>query len=662
MRFWSTQKTPLARDAATMLGLLVFGCAVLYATNMTSRNVVETMLHTEAKDVTRGWLNRAQWELFELTETFATGSLRAIDVDHLPDTEPGDRVFRYELYDKNGGLIYSTGVGDLWAGAPSKAFVVGSAASASKDLKSSLHDGHAVKENSRVPTKYALVAQPYPPVGANIGTILAYVDQTKQARLLTKSLNFVAAVTAALILLAVLVPSLLAFFKIRERWKAQAHIQYLSDTDKLTGLLNRSSFGRELEEKLEFRRETSGGIAVIAINIDRFKDINDSMGHAAGDSILRCVSERLRNNIGSDDLVARLGSDEFVLALNGVKGPVEIAGTVQRLRDALSSSYWVNGQEIPCTASMGAAIAPDDGDDTTTLLRHADLALDRAKQVGRNTFKFFDRDMDMAFLRRRERANDLHQAIDQDQFNLVYQPQIRLSDGALASHEALVRWNHPEHGNISPNYFISIAEETEIIVPLGEWILRRACLDAMSWPEPRNVAVNLSPVQFKRTSVYDLVARVLDETGLAPSQLELEITENLLMWDTEAVLRELMKLRDLGVDIALDDFGTGYSSLSYLSRFPFSKIKIDRTFVRALAHDQRVNAIMCCIVALGRSLGMTITAEGVETQEQAEFVRRLGCDLAQGFLYGYPVSAAESGELIKASKVQPDPRSESSAA
>ncbi|MCG8563204.1 MAG: EAL domain-containing protein [Hyphomicrobiales bacterium] len=645
-----------------MLGLLLFGCAVLYATNMTSRSVVDSMLHSEAKDVTRGWLNRAEWELFKLTEVFATGSLRAIDVDHLPDTAPGDRVFRYELYDRTGGLIYSTGVGGLSAETPPRSFVMASVTAASKELKSSLRDGYAAKEDGRTRTQYALVAKPYPPLGDSVGTIVAYVDQTKQAQLLTKSLKFVAAVTAALILLAILVPSLLAFFKIRERWKAQAHIQYLSDNDKLTGLLNRSSFGRELEAKLELRRESGGGIAVIAINVDRFKDVNDSMGHAAGDSILRCVAERLRTNIGAEDVAARLGSDEFVVALNDVRGPVEIVGTVQRLRDALGSSYWVDGQEIPCTASMGAAVAPDDGDDVATLLRHAALALDRAKKVGRNTFKFFDRDMDMAFLRRRERANDLHQAIDQDQFNLVYQPQIRLSDGALASHEALVRWNHPEHGNISPNYFISIAEETEIIVPLGEWILRRACLDAVSWPEPRNVAVNLSPVQFKRTSVYELVARVLDETGLAPSQLELEITENLLMWDTEAVLRELTKLRELGVDIALDDFGTGYSSLSYLSRFPFSKIKIDRTFVRALAHDQRVNAIMCCIVALGRSLGMTITAEGVETQEQAEFIRRLGCDLAQGFLYGYPVSAAESAKLIEASKTPPEPRPESSAA
>ncbi|MGI9384853.1 MAG: putative bifunctional diguanylate cyclase/phosphodiesterase [Methyloligellaceae bacterium] len=644
-----------------MLGLVVFGCTILYATNLTSRNVVDSMLHTEAKDVARGWLNHANWELFELTEAFATGSLRAIDVDHLPDTEPGDRVFRYELYDKQGGLIYSTGVGDLGADPPSKAFLLNSTTSISKDLKSALHEGYAVTDSGRVPTKYALVAKPYPPVGDSTGTILTYVDQTKQARLLTKSLNFVAAVTAALILLAILVPSVLALFKIRERWKAQARIQYLSDNDKLTGLLNRSSFGRELESALKIRETMAGSVAVIAINIDRFKDVNDSMGHATGDAILRCVSERLRSNIGPNDIAARLGSDEFVIALKQVKSPVEIAGTVQRLRDALSSSYWANGQEIPCTISMGAAIAPDDGNEVAELLRHADLALDRAKQAGRNTFKFFDRDMDMAFLRRRERANDLHQAIDQDQFNMVYQPQIRMSDGALVSHEALVRWNHPDHGNISPNYFISIAEETELIVPLGDWILRRACMDAMSWPEPRNVAVNLSPVQFKRSNVYDLVSRVLDETGLSPNQLELEITENLLMWDTEAVLRELTKLRDLGVDIALDDFGTGYSSLSYLSRFPFSKIKIDRTFVCALAHDQRVNAIMCCIVALGRSLGMTITAEGVETQEQAEFVRRLGCDLAQGFLYGYPVSATESAAFIKSS-MPAAARTESSAA
>jgi EAL domain-containing protein (putative c-di-GMP-specific phosphodiesterase class I) len=296
----------------------------------------------------------------------------------------------------------------------------------------------------------------------------------------------------------------------------------------------------------------------------------------------------------------------------------------------------VAGKEMLVTSSVGIALAPADGDTAAMVLRHAGIALVRAKGDGGQRMCFFEHSMDKALQRRRLVEHELRLALGREEFEVVYQPQYDLATAQQCGSEALVRWHHPVHGKIAPGHFISVAEDTGLIVPLGEWVLRRACIDAAKWPEPLIVAVNLSPAQFRDGDIAESVAEVLKETGLPPERLELEITENLLINDTEEVLGELNRLRQLGVAIAMDDFGTGYSSLNYLARFPFSKIKIDRQFIRNMTRDPATRAIVKTIIALGKSLDVTITAEGVETEEQAAMLREFGCPQVQGFLYGYP--------------------------
>jgi predicted signal transduction protein with EAL and GGDEF domain len=311
--------------------------------------------------------------------------------------------------------------------------------------------------------------------------------------------------------------------------------------------------------------------------------------------------------------------------------------------DTFRRPFNVSDREIVCTTSVGIAIAPADGDTAAEVLRHADIALARAKSDGGQRMRFFEQSMDKALQRRRAVEHELRLALSREEFEVVYQSQFDLATGVQVGVEALVRWHHPVHGKIAPAHFISVAEETGLIVPLGEWVLRRACQDAAAWPTPLSVAVNLSPAQFHDSDIAETVADVLRETGLAAARLELEITESLLINDTEEVLGKLARLRELGVKIAMDDFGTGYSSLNYLARFPFDKIKIDRQFVRNMTRDPAMRAIVKTIVALGKSLGVTVTAEGVESQEQAAMLREFGCPQVQGFLYGYPGEADTEG-------------------
>jgi predicted signal transduction protein with EAL and GGDEF domain len=354
--------------------------------------------------------------------------------------------------------------------------------------------------------------------------------------------------------------------------------------------------------------------------------------------VLREIARRILKSLREGDLVARLAGDEFAIALVDITNLGDVMAFMNRLVEALRLPFRVGDKDIVCTTSVGIALAPGDGDNAAMVLRHAAIALARAKADGGQRMCFFEQSMDKALQRRRLVEHELRLALSRDEFDVVYQPEYDLATDAQIAAEALIRWNHPVHGKIAPTHFISIAEDTGLIVPLGEWVLRRACGDAVKWSEPLTVAVNLSPAQFRDGDIAETVADILHETGLPASRLELEITESLLINDTEEVLDKLNRLRKLGVSIAMDDFGTGYSSLSYLARFPFNKIKIDRSFIRNMTQDPAVNAIVKTIIALGRSLNVTITAEGVETEEQAALLREYGCPQVQGFLYGYPAA------------------------
>ena len=427
--------------------------------------------------------------------------------------------------------------------------------------------------------------------------------------------------------------------QMRLREESDTQARYLAYHDPLTGLLNRARFNEQL--KFALQHAGNGLTAALVIDLDRFKDVNDSLGHAAGDALLRTVAQRLQSAVRSGDIAGRLGGDEFAVALTELEQPEFATKLAQRILQTLGDPYDLDGHEMRSSVSIGIAIGPQDAKTGDELLRCADAALYQAKRDGRATFRFFEPGMNDCLRSRRLLEQDLRRAIAEDGFDLHYQPLFDLREQQIVGYEALLRWDHPQRGNIPPGEFIPLAEETGLIVPISDWVLRTACREAAGWVEPHMVAVNLSAVQFSQTNVVAAVKAALDEADLSPHRLELEITESLLMSNTESVLADLHRLRHLGVSIAMDDFGTGYSSLAYLWRFPFDKLKIDRSFITDLETDPKVSEIVRTIISLGQTLNLAVTAEGIETSEQASALTKQGCDLGQGFYLGRPTPAAD---------------------
>jgi diguanylate cyclase (GGDEF)-like protein len=416
----------------------------------------------------------------------------------------------------------------------------------------------------------------------------------------------------------------------------EKQIRHLAFHDALTGLPNRALFNHRINRALARARRQGTTAAVMCIDVDHFKNVNDSLGHSAGDAVLKAISERLRECIRETDTIARLGGDEFGIVLTDLDAPEYTTHLASRLIAAASQSIDLGGHQVVSGISIGIAISTTDGDDSDGLLKNADLALYRAKGDGRGTFRFFEAEMDMRAQARRALEMDLRQALEQQQFELHYQPQVDIENGSIVGFEALIRWRHPTRGRVPPMDFIPLAEQTGLIVGLGEWVLRRACLDARTWPDSVRVAVNVSPAQFRKHDLLQRVSRILDETGLAPNRLELEITESLLLRDVEKNLSTLQQLKALGIRISMDDFGTGYSSLSNLRSFPFDKIKIDRSFVKDLERNADSTAIVRAVMSLGHALGITTCAEGVETEQQLRRLRSEGCTEVQGYYYSKP--------------------------
>ena len=422
----------------------------------------------------------------------------------------------------------------------------------------------------------------------------------------------------------------------------------------LTGLHDRRMFRQRLAERLTALKRDQQPFAVLCVDLDRFKAINDTLGHPVGDALLRKVGERLSKAAREGDVVARLGGDEFAVILTGADQPQAAEALAARLVDLIGRTYLVDGHMLNIGASIGIAVAPGDGEDADALLKHADLALYRAKADGRGVFRFFEAGMDARMQARRSLEIDLRKALALKEFQLAYQPQVRSSDGAVVGFEALLRWTHPERGSVSPADFIPLAEEIGLITPIGEWVLRTACADAATWPEAISLAVNVSPVQFRGAKLIDTVTSALARSGLPSHRLELEITEGALLDNTDTVLKVLNNLRELGVRISMDDFGTGYSSLSYLQKFPFTKIKIDQSFVHSMQDSPDCHAIVRAVVALGSSLGMKTTAEGVETEAQRERICAEGCTEIQGYLTGRPMTAASAAALVSSLEIGAD--------
>ncbi|MEH2608150.1 diguanylate cyclase (GGDEF)-like protein [Bradyrhizobium sp. AZCC 1693] len=432
---------------------------------------------------------------------------------------------------------------------------------------------------------------------------------------------------------------------ITERRRADEKIAHLAHYDGLTDLPNRILFRERLEASLKAIRPGEQ-LAVLYIDIDEFKSVNDALGHPTGDELLKGVAERLRGCLKETDVAARLGGDEFAVIQTAIKDRSETARLVDEIHSAIRQPMECMGHLITTDASIGIALAPGDGADLDQLLRNADLALYGAKGDGRRTYRFFEAGMDRRARARRSLELELRQAISDGSLEPHYQPVVNIEDGKISCCEALLRWRHPERGMISPAEFIPIAEDSGLINQLGLWVLNTACAEAATWPDHVRVAVNVSPVQFRSQSLALNVAAALAACGLPASRLELEITEAVLIRDDEAALDMLHQLRKLGVRIALDDFGTGYSSLSYLQRFPFDKIKIDRSFIRDLAGPGASSSIVQAVVNIAAASDMTTTAEGVETEQQRNLLYILGCTEMQGYLFSPAIPAAEVRRLL----------------
>jgi diguanylate cyclase (GGDEF)-like protein len=434
---------------------------------------------------------------------------------------------------------------------------------------------------------------------------------------------------------------------ITERRRAEERITHMARHDALTDLPNRVLFREKIADSLKFvpRGEK---VAVLCLDLDRFKAVNDTLGHPVGDALLKTVAERLKECIRETDMVARFGGDEFAVVQVGAEQPEGATALSRRVIETLSAPYDIEGHQIVIGASVGVAIAPNDGLDAEMLLKNGDMALYRAKSDGRGTFRFFEPEMDARMQARRKLELGLRKALVQNEFELLYQPVVNIDRNEVTCFEALLRWRHPERGVVSPAEFVPVAEDIGLIPAIGEWVLQQACRDAAMWPRQIKVAVNLSPVQFRTAKLLEAVTTALALANLPANRLELEITEGVLLAETEATLAILHQLRARGVRIAMDDFGTGYSSLSYLRSFPFDRIKIDRSFISNISDDESSSAIIRAVAGLSASLGMATTAEGVETVEQLRRVHAEGCSEVQGFLFSRPCPASEIDALLLA--------------
>jgi diguanylate cyclase (GGDEF)-like protein len=432
---------------------------------------------------------------------------------------------------------------------------------------------------------------------------------------------------------------------ITEERGREARLRFLARYDELTGVANRVHL-REHLQSIEPRLRRGEHVAVLYVDLDHFKTVNDTLGHGTGDEVLRQVGARLTGLHRDTDLVARLGGDEFAILVSPLDNPSLAAAMADRIVKTIAEPFAIGDHQVVIGASVGIAVSPVDGQDAETLMRHADLALYRAKSDGRGTFHFFEAGMDAALQARRAIEVGLRLALARKEFRLVFQPVLNLAENRISAMEALIRWDDAGRGTVPPSEFIPVAEETGLIVPIGEWVLRQACAAAAGWPQPVRVAVNLSPMQVRHRHIVGQVAAALRDAGLPAERLELEITESILLAETHHALDTLHRLRALGVRIAMDDFGTGYSSLSYLRTFPFDKIKIDRSFMQDLTVSEDGLAIVKAAISLGRSLGMATTAEGVETEDQLDAVRREGCTEVQGYFFSPPLPPSGAAEFL----------------
>jgi diguanylate cyclase (GGDEF)-like protein len=636
-------------NARNNVGGLVVILAVLVGGTWTAVKVTtDHLLYQNATSTARSWATFLAASVVDLKQIADGEQPSAASMVFFQSARKSGEVFRYEIFNRDGFSQLKSdhdkiALVDMSEHSDDAALAV----TARRPIVDVQQGGSA-----ELPALFALAYVPVLVDGRPIAVVAAYVDLTEQRRNFYSTFLVAAASLCLLTSLAFLIPAIAWYRRTREKQQADRRIRFLAHHDVLTGLANRAQLIEKLENALAVLPLRGGCLAVHFLDVDRFKEVNDTLGHDGGDFLLRTIAERLRAIIRVDDFAARLGGDEFIVIQTGIDDKAQVEAFARRLTSALIAPMKFGENEIVATVSVGIALAPLDGADPERLLKSADLALYKSKADGRNCFRFFAPEMDEAMQARAMLEKRLRDAVINERFILHYQPLFEVSNQNLVGFEALIRLPAGDGTLIPPLSFIPLAEELRLIDPIGTWVLREACRTAATWPEALTVAVNLSAAQFEAGNICTIVLNALRDAGLAPHRLELEITESLLLGNSDAILAQLQTLKDIGVAIVMDDFGTGYSSLSYLWRFPFDKIKVDRSFMQGVdASGKNAGTVVKTIIALGRELDMRITVEGVETARQVAFLDGVNADQVQGYFFGRPVPASEIGaEIIKGFK------------
>jgi diguanylate cyclase (GGDEF)-like protein len=637
----------LAKGSARRnVGAFVIILAILVGGTWTAvRVTTDHLLYQDATSTSRSWAKFLAASVADLEQIADGEQPSAASMAFFQSARKSGEVFRYEIFNRHG---YSQLVSDrekiAFVDVSEYSVEAARSVTAQKPIVN-VREGTSADR----PTLFAHAFVPVLVDGRPIAVVAAYMDLSEQRHDFHNTFLVAAASLCLLTSLAFLIPAIAWYRRTKEKQQADRRIRFLAHHDALTGLDNRARLIEKLENALAALPIRGGCLAVHFIDLDHFKEVNDTLGHDGGDFLLRTIAERLRAVIRIGDVAARLGGDEFIVVQTEVAGKDDVDAFARRLTLALTAPMRFRTNDIVATVSVGISLAPLDGVDPERLLKSADLALYKSKADGRDCIRFFVPEMDEAMQVRTALENTLRDAVLHERFILHYQPLFNISDQSLTGFEALIRLPAADGTLIPPLQFIPIAEDMRLINEIGTWVLREACKTASAWPEPLKIAVNLSPLQFESGDVCNIVASALREAGLAPHRLELEITESLLLANTNAILTELRALKTLGVAIVMDDFGTGYSSLSYLWRFPFDKIKIDRCFMQGIdASGKNAGTVVKTIIALGRELDMRITVEGVETAQQVAFLDEVNADQVQGYFFGRPVPASEIGaEILK---------------
>ncbi len=634
----------LSGDKALGIASIFVSIGVLAATAWLVYHSTARLLRADTETDAVAWASRIQQDAFDLDGILAGSPPSDSDLAFLRSAKDLGNVAQLTIFDEYGReVLASNRLGQ---------FVYDRGTFAGDSPVNHALDGEIISASGEgaVSNKEGYYTMAFVPIRAGNGEIRGVlgviVDNTAKHGLYLKWLSGSLAALLMLVGLGLIVPGAGFWYRLREKWEAEKSADFLVRNDPLTEISNRSHFLEQLARILDEHMEEGRQLALHYIDVDRFKEINDSFGLEAGDKFLLDITDKLRELVDDPQMIARIGSDEFAIIQPDTSGQMHAEIFGGRIVDALSGTYNVVGHDVISSASVGIAVAPDHGQDALRLLKSADLALHQTKGQGRGKKCLYLPGMEQSMQSRLELQSILRKAFDNNWFELHYQPQYDLSARRLTGFEALLRLRHPERGMIPPVEFIPVAEETGLIQPIGEWIVREACLTAAKWPEQLTLAINLSPAQIRENKLAEKVDAIMRQSGIGAGRLEVEITEGLLMDASDMTMSELERLKELGIALVMDDFGTGYSSLSYLWRFAFDKIKIDKSFVHNLGSGRNVESLLKSIINIGQSLDLRVIAEGVEKPEQAHFLMANSCHHVQGFLFGRPVPKPEVAPII----------------